>query len=110
MKTAEETKENAGFVRDLIALIGIDFPADKFEADLRDAMFAKAFALVPTMDIVHVRRLNEALCEMEFPTPAALGLRRATLTALAKAHHLKEYRNVNMPRIAPPAVKKGGGK
>lgn len=101
MKTAEETKANAAFVRDLIAMIEIKFPADDYERGLRDGMFRKAFTLAPEMDEMHIRRVNEALCSMEFPSEAALGLRRQTLTLLAQAHKLKEFRNVKMPVIRP---------
>jgi hypothetical protein len=101
MKDKEELKEDAGFVRDLVALVGIDYPTN-FERDLRDGMFRKAFTLVSTMETVHIRRLNESLCEMEFPTPAALALRQAVMVKLAQHHDLKKYRKVNMPTIEVP--------
>lgn len=107
MKTSEETKEHAGLVRDLIAAIEIKFPADDYERDLRDALFRKAYAVAPSMDTAHVRRINEALCGMEFPSEIALALRRQTLTILAQTHKLKEYRNVKLPVIRP-AQKEGG--
>lgn len=107
MNTAEETKKNAAFVRDLIAMIEIKFPADDYERGLRDGMFRKAFSLAPEMDEMHIRRINEALCGMEFPSEAALGLRRQTLTLLAQAHNLKEFRNVKMPFIRPAARPEG---
>lgn len=102
MKTKEELTEHAGLVRDLIAAAGVDYPADDFERGLRDALFRKAFTMVPLMEVNHVRRINEALCEMEFPSATALGLRRATMTRLADHHQLKKFRNVNMPVITPP--------
>lgn len=102
MKDKDELKEDAGLVRDIVALCGVDYPTN-FERDLRDGLFRKAYTLVPGMETVHVRRLNEALCEMEFLTPAALGLRQATLTKLAQHHDLKKFRKVNMPEIAVPA-------
>ncbi len=106
MKTAEETKRNAAFVRDLIALIEIKFPADDWERGLRDGMMRKASTLLADMDEPHVRRINEALCAMEFPSDAALGLRRLTLTTLAGVHKLKEFRDVKLPVVARRAVAK----
>ena len=102
MKPKDELKEDAGLVRDIIATAGVDYPANDFERDLRDGLFRKAFTLVPKMEITHVRRINEALCEMEFPSAAALGLRHATLKRLAEYHRLKDFRRVNMPVITPP--------
>jgi len=66
------------------------------------AIFRKAFAELPTMEIQHVRRINEALCDMEFPTPSALGLRRETLNQLARHHDLKKYRSVKITLIPIP--------
>jgi len=100
MKDKEELKEDAGLVRDIVAVCGLDYPTN-FERDLRDGLFRKAFTLVPAMEIQHVRRMNEALCEMDFPTDAALGLRQATLTHLAQYHDLKKFRKVQMPVIQP---------
>lgn len=107
MKSAEEIKKDAAFVRDLIALIEIKFPADDYERNLRDGMFRKAFAIAPQMDEVHIRRINEALCAMEHPSESALGLRRQTLTLLAQAHKLKEFRNVKLPVIRPATKPEG---
>lgn len=101
MKTKEELQEHAGLVRDIIAGCGVDYPADDYERDIRDAYFRKAYALINDIEIVHVRRIHEALCEMKFPTATALGLRRATFTRLAQHHRLKDYRAVKMPVIAP---------
>jgi len=101
MKDKDELKEDAGLVRDIVAMCGVDFPTN-WERDLRDGLFRKAFTLVPKMETHHVRRINEALCEMDFPTPTALALRQATLTHLAQHHDLKKFRKVNLPNIAVP--------
>ncbi len=102
MKDKEELKEDAGLVRDLVAMCGVDFPTN-FERDLRDGLFRKAFTLVPKMETHHVRRINEALCEMDFPSEVALGLRQATLTRLARHHDLKAFRKVEMPKVSVPS-------
>lgn len=98
-KAPEETKQDAAFVRDLIAMIGIEFPADRYEADLRDAMFRKAYTLIPKMSEAHVRRINESLCSMKFASDTALAVRRASMTMLAKAHDLTAFRDVKLPKI-----------
>jgi hypothetical protein len=101
MKDKEELKEDAGLVRDIVALCAVKFPTN-WERDLRDGMFRKAFTLVPKMETHHVRRINEALCEMDFPTDSALALRQATLTRLANHHELKKFRKVALPIIQRP--------
>lgn len=101
MKDKEELKEDAGLVRDIVAMTGIDYPTN-WERDLRDGLFRKAFTLVPQMETHHVRRLNEALCDMDFPTDTALALRQATLTRLANHHELKKFRRVVMPAVQKP--------
>jgi hypothetical protein len=103
MKDAADTKKDAAFIRDLIAMIGIKFTADKREQDLREAMLRKAFAEVPAMDETHVRRLHEALCAMDFATDAALAVRRATGDRLARVHNLRAYREIKLPTFAPRA-------
>lgn len=107
MKDKDELKEDAGLVRDVEAMCGVDYPTN-FEIGLRDGLFRKSFATLDKMEIVHVRRVNEALCAMKFPTPAALALRQATLTKLATHHELKKFRKVDMPIIkVPEAAGKG---
>ena len=100
--TNEDMKENAGLVRDVIAAAGIDYPADEFEKQFRDALFRKCYATMPTMDVAHVRRIHEALCDMDFLSETALALRRQTMTRLANIHGLKSFRDVKMPKIAVP--------
>ena len=101
MKTKDQLLEDAGLVRDVEAWCKVGYPADDTERNFRDALFRKAFAGLGALEIAHVRRLNEALCGMDFPTPAALALRRETLNALARHHQLRKYRDVKMPAIAP---------
>lgn len=102
MKDKNEQQADAGLVRDIEASCKIKFPADQFEREFRDALFKKAFAELPKMEIQHVRRINEALCDMEFPTPIALGLRRQSFIQLGKFHQLKNYRTVKVPLIPVP--------
>lgn len=99
MKTNDETKEHAALVRDVIAATEIKFPADDFERNLLDALYKKAFVLAPTMDAMHVRRINEAMCKMDFLSPTALALRRQTLVCLAKLHDVKKYKDAVLPVI-----------
>lgn len=106
--TNEDLKVNAGLVRDVIAVAGIDYTADDVEERFRDSLFKKAYTVVPAMDVAHVRRIYEALCDMEFPTKSALALRRQTMITLGRIHGLKDFRNVKMPEIAVP--EKGGKK
>ena len=102
MKSKELLAEDAGLVRDIEAWTGTVCANDQ-ERNFRDALFRKAFVELPTLEnIAHVRRLNEALCSMDYPTPTALGLREAVLKRLAEHHHLKQYRNVKMNLITPP--------
>lgn len=101
MKTKEELTEDVGLVRDVEAWCGA-VCADDTERNFRDDLFRKAYEELPKMQISHVRRINEALCGMDFPTPTALGLRRQTLEVLGRHHNLKNYRNVKMPMIAVP--------
>src|SRR5580658_2195854 len=96
MKNKTELLSDAGLVRDIEAWCQVKYPADDIERNFRDALFRKTFAELPSMEIQHVRRINEALCDMEFPTPTALGLRRETLNQLARHHDLKKYRNVKI--------------
>ncbi|MDE2019374.1 MAG: hypothetical protein KGJ13_03435 [Patescibacteria group bacterium] len=98
MKTKEELTEDAGLVRDIEDWCGCAC-ADDTERNFRDALFRKAFAELPNLIMPHVRRLNRALCEMEFPSNAALGLRKALLNRIAMHHNLKQYRNVKMPEV-----------
>lgn len=104
MKPKDELQQDAGLVRDIEALCGIDFPADDTERNARDAFFRKAYVAVTskTLEVQHVRRIHESLCGMKFPTPTALGLRRATIEYLARHHDLKSYRAVKIPLIDPP--------
>jgi hypothetical protein len=102
MKDKNELLNDAGLVRDIEAWCQVKYPADDTERNFRDALFRKTFAELPAMEIQHVRRINEALCDMEFPTPTALGLRRETLNQLARHHHLKKYRHIKVPIIPSP--------
>ena len=102
MKNKEELQTDAGLVRDIEAWCHVKYPADDTERNFRDALFRKTFAELSNMEIQHVRRINEALCNMEFPTPAALGLRRETIHQLARHHELKKYRQVKIPVIPIP--------
>jgi hypothetical protein len=102
MKNKEELQSDAGLVRDIEAWCQVKYPADDTERNFRDALFRKTFAELPGMEIQHIRRINEALCDMEFPTPTALGLRRETLNQLARHHDLKKYRHINVPTIPVP--------
>jgi len=106
--TNEDLKENAGLVRDVIAVAGIDYPADEFEKRFREALFKKAFTVVSTMDVAHVRRIHEALCDMDFPDASALALRRETMRTLARIHSLKAFRDVKLPTV--PVSEKGARK
>ena len=102
MKDKTELQNDAGLVRDIEAWCHVKYPADDTERNFRDALFRKTFAELPAMEIQHVRRINEALCDMEFPTPTALGLRRETLNQLARHHDLKKFRNVKITLIPLP--------
>jgi hypothetical protein len=102
MKPKTELQEDAGLVRDIEAACGVDYPADDYVRGLRDGLFRKAYAEINKLELNHVRRINEAVCAMKFPTEAALGLQRATLTRLAEHHQLKKYRAVKMPSITVP--------
>jgi hypothetical protein len=102
MKDKNELLNDAGLVRDIEAWCQVKYPADDTERNFRDALFRKTFAELPNMEIQHVRRINEALCDMEFPTPVALGLRRETLNQLARFHDLKKYRHIKVPAIPLP--------
>jgi len=101
MKTKEELSEDVGLVRDIEAWCGTACANDN-ERNFRDALFRKAFAELPKLEMPHVRRINEAICDMDFPTAAALGLRAAVLNRLATHHNLKAYRGVKMPVVQPP--------
>lgn len=101
MKTKEELSEDVGLVRDIEAWCGTTCANDN-ERNFRDALFRKAFAVLSTLEMPHVRRINEAVCGMEFPSATALGLRDAILKRLAEHHGLKKYRDVKMPLIQPP--------
>lgn len=101
MKTTEETKEHAGFVRDVIAAAQIDFPTDH-EREYREALFRAAFARVEEFEITHLRRMSEALCAMDFASDWTLALRQAVLDRIAKHHKLREYRSVKLPPIVRP--------
>lgn len=104
MKTKEELTEDVGLVRDLEAWCATACANDN-ERNFRDALFRKAFAVLPKLEnMAHVRRINEALCAMDFPSATALGLREAVLNRLAMHHNLKQYRNVKMNLIAPPVT------
>jgi hypothetical protein len=100
MKTKEQLTEDVGLVRDLEAWCGTVCQNDN-ERNFRDALFRKAFVELPKLEIPHVRRINEAICSMDFPTANALGLRDAVLRRLSEHHRLKEYRHVKMPLIQP---------
>ncbi len=102
MKTAEDLKEHGGLVRDVIAAAGIDYLADDIEKRFRDSLFRKAFTLIPKMEIAQVRRINEAVCKMEFPNDVALALRRQTFKRLGEHHGLKEFRDIKLPAIVAP--------
>ena len=102
MKTKEELTEDVGLVRDVESWCAAHC-ADDTERNFRDALFRKSYEELPKMQIAHVRRINEALCGMDFPSPTALGLRRQCLEELARHHNLKNYRNVRMPLITPPS-------
>ena len=102
MKNKTELLSDAGLVRDIEAWCQVKYPADDTERNFRDALFRKTFADLPNMEIQHIRRINEALCDMEFPTPTALGLRRETRNQLARHHDLKKYRQVNIPAVPVP--------
>lgn len=101
MKDKAQLTEDVGLVRDIEAWCGTVCANDN-ERNFRDALFRKAFVEVPKLEIPHVRRINEAICAMEFPTATALGLRDAVLNRLATHHNLKAYRAVKMPVIVPP--------
>jgi len=101
MKTKEELTEDVGLVRDIEAWCGTRCNNDN-ERNFRDALFRKAYSVMATLEMPHVRRINEAVCAMEFPTSTALGLREALLHRLALHHNLKAYRNVKMP--LPPVT------
>ena len=101
MKDKDELKEDAGLVRDIVATCGVDYPT-QFERDLRDGLFRKAFTLIPKMEVMHVRRLNEALCDMDFITETGMALRQAAQVKLAGHHELKKYRKVAMPSVNVP--------
>lgn len=103
MKSKEELTEDVGLVRDIEAWCGTVCANDN-ERNFRDALFRKAFAVLPKMEMPHVRRINEAVCGMDFPTPSALGLRDAVLNRLATHHNLRQFRNVKMPVITPPTT------
>lgn len=102
MKTSEETKEHAGFIRDVIASCAIDFPTDH-ERAYREALFRAAFARIDEFEIAHLRRMGEALCEMDFASDWTLALRQAVLDRIAKHHKLRDYRSVKLPPIVRPA-------
>lgn len=102
MKTKEELSEDVGLVRDIEAWCGTVCANDN-ERNFRDALFRKAYAELAKLEMPHVRRINEAVLEMEFPTQTALGLRDALLRRLSVHHDLKKYRSVKMPTIALPA-------
>ena len=107
MKTKEQLTEDVGLVRDIEAWCGAVCANDN-ERNFRDALFRKAYAELPNLEnIAHVRRINEALCALDFPSATALGLREAVLNRLATHHNLKQYRNVKMPVITPPAQNAG---
>jgi len=101
MKTKDELSEDVGLVRDLEAWCNT-VCADDIERGFRDALFRKAFVELPKMQMPHVRRINEAICAMDFPTHHALGLKRQLIEVLSRHHKLRDYRNVKMPLIQPP--------
>ena len=104
MKPKDLLTQDAGFVRDLCNLCAIDYPADDTERAARDAFFRKAYQDISdqALEVQHVRRIHEALCQMKFPTSAALAARQAALLFLANHHQLKRYRAVKLPAITPP--------
>lgn len=103
MKTKEELSEDVGLVRDIEACFGAA-RADDFERGYMDALCRKAYEELPKLQITHVRRISEAAWAMDFPSATALGLRRRCLEVLSAHHNLKQYRNVKMPLITPPAL------
>jgi hypothetical protein len=103
MKTKEELTEDVGLVRDIEAWCAAHAANDK-ERDFRDALFRKAIQELPKLEMPHVRRINEAVCAMEFPTQITLCLRDVLLTRLSQHHNLKQYRNVKLPVVQLPST------
>jgi len=101
MKTKDQLAEDKGLVRDIIAMCEM-IPADDYERKLRDGVFRKAFAELPGLEIQFVRRIEEVLCNLDFPSATALGLRRAVLDRMARHHELRKYRLVKVPAVTPP--------
>ena len=104
MKTKEALQEDAGLVRDIEAWCKAQ-AANDHERNGRDALLRKAAAVLPELEIAHVRRINEALCDMDFPSPTALGVRQLFLNRLCKHHNLKQYRDVAIPVVKVPETK-----
>jgi hypothetical protein len=103
MKTKEQLNEDVGLVRDVEAWADTKC-ADDYERKFREALFLKAYVHMAELEIPHVRRINEALCKMDFPTEHALALRRAIIGRLAAHHELRKYRGTKVPTITPPAA------
>ena len=101
MKDKEELKEDAGLVRDIVAVCSLKFPTAD-ESKMRDSLFRKTFTLVSKLEIHHIRRINEALCDLDYASETAAGLRQATLYRLARYHDLKSFRKVEMPKVSVP--------
>ncbi len=101
MKTKEELTEDVGLVRDVEAWCGTVCANDN-ERNFRDALFRKTYSVIGSLEMPHVRRINEAICGMDFPSATALGLREAIMNRLATHHKLREFRNVKMPLVTPP--------
>lgn len=104
MKSKEALQEDAGLVRDIEAWCKAQ-AANDHERNGRDALLRKAAAVLPELEIAHVRRINEALCDMDYPSATALGVRQLVLDRLARHHNLKQYRAVPIPVVKVPEAK-----
>lgn len=100
MKTKEELTEDVGLVRDIESWAKRRLN-DDHERGFLDSLCRKACVEMPKMEIPHVRRINEALCEKEFPSATVLGTLRCCIELLSKHHNLKTYRTARIPMVSP---------
>jgi hypothetical protein len=104
MKLTEEHKENAGLVRDIVAALGIKFTTEE-QQRFRDALCKKALTMAKVLDLVHVRRIHEALCGVEHASDAELAALSAMQARIGFHYKLGLMRSVKVPEVRRPAGK-----
>lgn len=104
-KTSETTKENSILVRTIEAAAKIKFP-NEVEKRFQDSAFRKGLESIPSLEIGHVLRLHEAMCDLEFPSDDARALRAGVMFALGKQQNLKAFPRRTATTTATTAARK----